>query len=427
MATEKRPHGLLLLFEGLPATVVQSQVFTRIRWLEANAVATFDVLAFAHDRDLLRASGDRLAGLKSEISGTLTLARAARPGVPGSRLINRSLLANWLARTGRRYDFIQARTDYAAAVAASLPEASPPLVWDCRGDAEGEVLDRLRPHPRTHRLTAWRPLTVWRAQRFRRDGARAAQRCAAASFVSTALAQKWSAALGDRPHFVIPCLADPAHFYFDPQLRAATRAQMGYAPEDVVFVYSGSLAPYQGFDLMKAWFGHACMKNPDARLLVLTPRTREARRRLAGLPPERVDVRSLAFNDVNAALNAADYAFMLRPQNRANKAAFPTKFAEFGHAGLPVICTGSTPDCHAYAARLGNLVRPNSAPETLKAPETRYRQAVMDRYRHALSHDAFAAQSRALYAAATVPRAVRNPGRPLHPPSSPVSSEFGGR
>lgn len=385
----RKPHGLLLLFEGLPATVIQSQVFARLAWLDANGIATFDVLAFAHSRDMFDASAARAAGLGGTTGGIVAIERSVQAAIPASRWINRLRLNRWLAAHSNRYDFIQARTDYSAAVAGPLAQSlAIPMIWDCRGDAEGEFRERWA--GRSHNA-----LVEWRARQNLREGTIAARTCHTASFVSKPLAAKWLDALGGKPHVVIPCLADETIFHFDPTLRHAERARYGYAPDDVVFVYSGSLAPYQGFDQMAQWFSALVTRLPVARLLVVTPQQEQARARLAAFVGNATVVQA-PFNAVNHALNAADYALMLRPESLTNTAAFPTKFAEYGLAGLKVVLSPSVPDCHEIAAAAGNFMSRDTPPSGFHA-STSERPRIMHWYRAHLTHKAVADRSRSLY------------------------------
>lgn len=380
-----------MLFEGLPATVIQSQVFARLRWIEAAGIASFDVLAFAPSELLFEGSERRIEGLHGTHSGPIAVERGMRPAIPGSRAWNRRLLRRWLSQPAGRYDFIHARTDYAAAVAGPLANSlGVPLLWDCRGDSESEFLER------SGHLGRAGPLVDWRARQYRLDGEIAARTCTAASFVSTRLQAKWRDALSGKPGEIIPCLGDERVFHFDAALRARERARLGYAPGDVVLAYSGSLGDYQGVDLMIEWFKAASARLPTARLLVLTPETARARARLEGL--EGVTVISAPFEAVNGALNAADYGFLLRPATRTNQAAFPTKFAEYGLAGLKVIMSHAVPDCRAIAQAAGNLV-PQDCDPAMLSPSTDDRQRTMEHYRATLTHTAMSARTRDLFAA----------------------------
>ena len=387
----KKPHCLLLLFEGLPATVIQSQVLERVRWLENEGIATFDLLSFAHSKALFDASASRLNAIPFEMSKKITLVKGIRPAIPGSRVINRRLLALQIAKTATRYDLIQARGDYAAAVAGPWARSKRlPMIWDCRGDGEAEFYERCERQGRRG------PQVTWRAREARKDGLIAARTASIASFVSHPLRAKWRGEMMGKPSCVIPCVADQKRFYFDPVLRSGMRAKLDYAPSDVVFVYSGSLNFYQGFDLMIDWFRTASTALPSARLLILTPQVAEARSMLRGMDQAQVTVISAAFENVNGYLNAADYGFLLRPVSKTNKAAFPTKFAEYGLTGLATIIGPSVPDCFEFAKSAGNLV-PADAPAASLHGRTEARAATMSHFVERLTHQGLSNEICTLY------------------------------
>lgn len=389
----RKPHGLLLLFEGLPETVIQSQVFARIKWIQETRLATYDVLAFAHDYEQVRQSRQRATELQEVTLGTIKIVRSLRPALPISRLINRALLGRTLSTYERQHDFIHARTDYSAAVSGPLAQKLQiPMLWDCRGDAEGEFIDRERLRIRPGIALRWR------ARQHRMDGQIAARTCTAASFVSDALRRRWCKSLGGKPNILLGCIADPEIFFFNPKVRAAARQELGFSDVDTVFVYSGSLAHYQGFDLVVDWFHRAREQLPSARLLVATPAPGAAREALAGLPGHAVRVISVGFGDVNRILNAADIGLLLRPSLRTNTAAFPTKFAEYGLAGLPVLMNNTVPDCADIANSAGNLISADIS-QAIKPPSAEERLRIMGEYRRRLTHQAMADRSREMYGA----------------------------
>lgn len=387
---ERKPHGLSLLFEGLPATVIHSQVLARLHWLETAGIASHDILSFAPARALFEESVTRLAGVAGAIAGRIDVRRGCKPALPGSRYWHRRQLAQWLARAPGRYRFIHARSDYAAAVAGPLArDLGIPMLWDCRGDVEGEFVERSS-------TRAPAALIAWRARRCRQDGEIAARTCAAATFVSRPLQARWLALIEGKPSLLLPCIADETTFFFDPVLRAATRARLGYADDHVVVVYSGSLGVYQGFDMLASRFKTIAQRNRKARLLVLTPSPLRARALLADIDPALITVAAVPFAEVNAYLNAGDIGALLRPASRTNTAAFPTKFAEYGLAGLDVLLSPTIPDCHEMAERAGNLVSPDDDLTAFRHLSRR-RTAIMMHARGSLTHEALRQPSHQLY------------------------------
>jgi glycosyltransferase involved in cell wall biosynthesis len=139
---------------------------------------------------------------------------------------------------------------------------------------------------------------------------------------------------GDRIR-VIPNAAAPA-----PAVAAATPKE-GFA-----FVYSGSLAAWQCAREALALVAAVRNSRPDARLSLLV-HDRAAGERLAhGV--SGVDVESLPPARLRGALPAFDAALLLRRRSLVNEVACPVKFAEYLHAGLPVILTEGIGDASGW-------------------------------------------------------------------------------
>ena len=165
--------------------------------------------------------------------------------------------------------------------------------------------------------------------------------------------------LRGKPATIIPTTASEDLFFYDPDLRNKTRKTLRIEPGHRLFVYSGSLLPYQCFDETVELFVKIQKSDPTARLLVLTPDIDSAVLRLSGVDKKYVIVRSAALHDINMYLNAADAAFMLRRMTAVNAVALPTKFAEYCLTGLPVIMTDGVMEACAISAELGNRARPS--------------------------------------------------------------------
>lgn len=388
------PRILLILFEGLPGTVIESQVLVHAREMARLGVAEFEIWTFAWSGDLYRRSVAAQPGAQKLAGCPVRVLRGVRPAVPFSSLLNGLLLWIGLLRFRPRFDILHARTDYAAAVAGLLrPWRRFLLVWDCRGDSPAEFADRY--HPRNLLLRLARAM---RLNGFHRDRRRAARACDRAVFVSSTLEALAAPLLGGKPRRVIPCTASETLFTFDPAVRDAARRDLGFSPDDRVFIFSGSLAPYQCFDESVALYAAIRAVDDRARLLIVTPALDAAQRRLARHPAVTDAVlRAATIEEMNRYLNAADAAFMLRAATATNRAAFPTKFAEYCLAGLAVVMTPAVPDAYATAQRLGNLL-PVPADGEIAWSEDFDRGAVAAAARSSLTRSSVASDYAAIYA-----------------------------
>lgn len=342
-------RGALVLFEGLPPTVIDSQVLTHARLMRERFGIDLQVLAFACTGPIYEMSKKRLDIARRIAGGPVLLYRGMRPAVPGSLAWNRHALRAALAKMGS-LSFVHARSDYAAAVSGPVARRlDVPMLWDCRGDGVAQFRERMEE-------SVFPALTDLRARLLWRESEIAGRECAAACFVTEPLRRLMAATIGAKLSWIVPCLAAEEEFFFDPELRHATRQKLSIGADEAVYIYSGSLVAYQCFPEVIETFRDILAKGGKARLIVLSPDAAGAQRAASGFPPDRVICRSANLVEVNAYLNAADYGMLLRNTTSVNHVAFPTKFAEYGLAGLQVLMNAEPVSCVDMARQLGNYV-----------------------------------------------------------------------
>lgn len=364
-----RRRGALVLFEGLPPTVIDSQVLTHARLMREELGINLLIVAFACTDAIFARSTQRLEQAQKIAGGPILLRRGVRPAWPGSLLVNRRRLAAALRASGD-IAFVHARGDYTAAVAGPLAHRrNVPMLWDCRGDTVAEFRQRTEASGRSAR-----PITALRAALLQRDCGLAARSCSAAMFVSEPLHLLMAPLMGNKAHWVVPCLALEDAFFFDADLRRRQRAALGFADDETVFLYSGSLVGYQRFDQTVELMRGAFTAGRKIRFLVMTPEVAAARSSMSRLPVDRAVCIAAELSEVNAYLNAADFGFLLRDADAINRVAFPTKFAEYSLAGLKIVMKADPPSCVAIAHSLGTYVSAdaiNDAPIAASAVRAR--------------------------------------------------------
>jgi glycosyltransferase involved in cell wall biosynthesis len=381
-----------LLFEGLADTVVDAHALVHARDMRRQGIVDFEVWAVACSGAAHARSLERLEAARSLSEGAVRLLRGVRRSLPGSELANARRLGPRLRGLDAGVDLVHARTDYAAAVASYLRRWRRfELVWDARGDAEAEF---------RHRYAGWNPLRAmlrgYMVSSVRRRVRLASRTFDRAIFVTEALRQRLGGSQVEARSEVIPCAADEELFFFSPRLRAETRAAEGYPESARVVVYSGGLAAYQCYGGSVELFRRLRCRDPELRLLVVTPRPEAARPALEGLPEGSFQLRSARLGEVNALLNAADYGLLLREADPLNAVASPTKFAEYGLAGLPVVMADTVPDSYRMAKEVGNLCEyRNGAVELVEGID---RARVSAAYRERLSRSAVRERFRRVYA-----------------------------
>lgn len=140
---------------------------------------------------------------------------------------------------------------------------------------------------------------------------------------------------------VYRCGVDVSMFNLKPDVRVKLRKELGFLDDDIIFVYSGGLHPWQRVDESIDVFEQFHARNLKSKMLVLTG----DRAGLEGMIlKKRIDnsdnhiiTVSLPYNKVADYLNACDIAFLLRHNHPMNAVASPTKLAEYFACGLPII------------------------------------------------------------------------------------------
>ena len=229
---------------------------------------TFELLTFACTQRIWEESLANLDRAREVAGCEISLLRGWRPSLPGSLRLNGARLCAALAARPHSFDFIHARTDYSAAVAGTLPgRQRPPVLWDCRGDSRAEILDGRR------RAAGWRglatPVQFWVSSRNLRLAARHAD---AAIFVSAPLQEQHATKLRPgTPQIIAPNCADEDLFFYSQALRKQARSDLGIAPNELLFVYSGTVKHYQNIEAMFHWYSAHARDLQASRMLFVTP------------------------------------------------------------------------------------------------------------------------------------------------------------
>jgi len=148
-------------------------------------------------------------------------------------------------------------------------------------------------------------------------------------------------------HVVIPCTLD-SKFFFDAKFSLSANTEkikneLGITTKDVVFVYSGSTAPWQSFELLEKVFTPLLDKDSRIKILFLSKENKD-NKRLQEKYKGRIFIKWLEHKDVLSYLHCCDYGILLREQSDTNKVASPVKFAEYLYAGLPVLISENLGD-----------------------------------------------------------------------------------
>ncbi|MBX2829849.1 MAG: hypothetical protein KTR23_01520 [Rhodospirillales bacterium] len=349
----EKPRVLFVLSEGLQSTVIDSQVLQHARAFRNLGIAEFSIITLACTKTAYEEAEEHLQRAKDVAGCDVMILRGVRPGWPLSEFINGCKLAKFVSQQGIEFDKIHARTDYSAALSTVLARKSKKgIIWDCRGDFFAERIDRL-PFGLKRFL-----MTIIVGAVYRRRLKMIERTAEAAIFVTTVLRDRMAKFWGTKKAVVIPGAASERLFFFDEELRQSVRARLKIDSDELLLVYGGSMIEYQKFPESLAYFDNLNANDLKVHYLVVTNQVEQAKR-LVG-DRKNVTVLSALLEEMNGYLNAGDAAFMIRDNLPLNAVAFPTKFAEYGLCGLPVIMNSAVPDAAKLAQKAGNYVNCDS-------------------------------------------------------------------
>jgi glycosyltransferase involved in cell wall biosynthesis len=391
------PQGrfLYLVAEGLPPTVIESQVVAPLaRLAERGLVFDLFIYQLQSPRPEWNVR-ERLHDIRRRLPGRVRLwpwpAQTKGVGAPArgegsatkTEHARPSAVHPWLNKVALEGAYVALQALLLADVAPSMRRRAPVVVhargaaaelalrlkrWyggfrvvaDIRGDAAAEYEYQMQ----LRGLSAQADEVRAALAALRDAETRFVRHADSVQCVSHALRRRLETMTGAAPGRirVVPCLADERLFRFDAAARARRRRELGLEARTVL-VYSGSLLAWQNGAAMLAMFRQLKDRLPSLHLLLLTPDRQAAAELLRGGGMDEGDsvtVRTARHEEVGGYLSAADVALLLRDPHPLNHVASPTKFAEYALCGLPVLASRGIGD-------LDEIIRSHGLGQTLES------------------------------------------------------------
>ncbi|CAM5299350.1 glycosyltransferase family 4 protein [Thauera mechernichensis] len=151
---------------------------------------------------------------------------------------------------------------------------------------------------------------------------------------------------------------DSVQFSANRDLSAATRLELGVSPSAPLLVYAGSLGEQYCVREMLELFRAVIVRQPEARLLILSGAPELAQAALSNLPllqPATI-IKSVSSTEVPRYLACADLGLALRRPSFSMQAVAPIKVGEYLLCGLPVVATNGVGDTSRIRDDIGFLV-----------------------------------------------------------------------
>ncbi len=158
--------------------------------------------------------------------------------------------------------------------------------------------------------------------------------------VSNSLVSYWQTQFNynGSQHSVIPCTLNSLFesVTINQEIISEKRSLLRFETNDVIFVYSGSLAGWQSINVMVNFIKTILLQSKQHKILFLSEQD-VIIQQLQTKFPNQVQCKKVMPNEVPHYLLACDYGLLIREKSITNKVASPVKFAEYLACGLDVI------------------------------------------------------------------------------------------
>ena len=153
-------------------------------------------------------------------------------------------------------------------------------------------------------------------------------------------------------HVVIPCTLNKIYedVVISPDKIKKARGLMGLQLEDIVFIYSGSVAGWQSFNLLYDFIKPLLLTNKNIKLIFLADKDDNISK-IENEFKGRVFCYHVKPIEVPGYLLAADFGLLIRENTITNQVASPVKFAEYLSCGLPVIISEKLGDYSDFVVK----------------------------------------------------------------------------
>lgn len=125
------------------------------------------------------------------------------------------------------------------------------------------------------------------------------------------------------------------------------RETLGLKGDTKVFIYSGSLGPQYGWDIMLKIFKGYLEINYNSVLLILTGNTDFAQKRIPAALQNHVIIKSVPFDEIPKFLSIGNIAFAIREPKASMVGVSPIKLGEYLLMEIPTIASAGIGDTEA--------------------------------------------------------------------------------
>lgn len=346
-----------LTYNDLPSGIYSSQVIDVVKFIRSEFKQDIRLVAFIS----LRGFSRNRKLLKDEYAGALVL-----PMMPGLSRWKWNCILLKLLFWWYRPSLIIGRSVLATLLAQMVHPKK--LIYDGRGAiaAEWKEYDVVEHTYLLENIEYWEKKAILQAS----------YRIA----VSEQLVSHWRKhySYSENAHVIIPCTLNAAftRLDFSKETIRAARIKMGFQESEIIYVYSGSVAGWQSFNLLNEFMAPVLQRGLHCKLLFLGTKSSELQS-LSDRFPEQVFFRHVPPSEVPYLLIGADYGLLIREQSVTNEVASPVKFAEYLSCGLEVLLSDKLGDYSEFVRNRGcGYIIPGEHPAA--APDYTRKKAVRE-------------------------------------------------
>lgn len=339
-----------LTFNDAPSGIYSSQVIDVAKFIRHDLESEIKLIAFIS----LRKYFQNRKKIKAELGDSIVVPMF--PRIQNWRLNVHSLK---LLRAFYKPKLIIGRSVLATQLAFGIKQSNTKIVYDGRGAIASEWLE----YKVVSDLSMLSQIKELERECVINSDFRIA--------VSQSLVSYWNETYNfeSKNFVVIPCTLNKAFINQTINLDSieSVRSELGFGQNDVVFVYSGSLAGWQSLNLINTFIQNRFSLNDNYKLLFLSESNKDIENIVAKYP-RRVLCKALTPHKVPFYLQGADYGFLVREESITNKVASPVKFAEYLACGLKVIISDGIGDYTQMVSEENFGMNLKDIPEKMKRP-----------------------------------------------------------
>lgn len=149
--------------------------------------------------------------------------------------------------------------------------------------------------------------------------------------------------LNNKAFFIIPCGIKETEVDYNESLKNRNQYRNKYkiADDELLFIYSGGVSPWQCIEESVSLFKHFSEETDrKCKMLILSGNLNY----ISKFKCDSIITDSYSGDEVRKVLCAGDYAFLLRGDFMTNHVAYPNKFLEYVSSGMKIIATENVED-----------------------------------------------------------------------------------